>query len=58
MDESKLISEQKSLNEATQLELASNRLESTLWFGLNERLPESLELLSKVVEFKFADIMT
>ena len=58
IDESKIIAEARSLDELDNIRLAASHLDSTLWFGLNERLPESMKLLSSLIEFNFADTMT
>jgi len=50
--------EDRSLNYKEQLNLAADRLESTLWFGINEMMEDSVNLLRKTTNIPFRNLMT
>ena len=56
--ETKQEREDRSLNYIEQLNLAADRLESTLWFGINEMMDDSVDLLRKTTKIPFKNLMT
>ena len=50
--------EDRSLDYKEQLNLAADRLESTLWFGINEKMEDSVDLLRKTTKIPFRNLMT
>ena len=58
LGETKEEREEKSLNYKEQLNLAADRLESTLWFGINEMMEDSVDLLRKTTNIPFRNLMT
>ena len=56
--ETKQEREDRSLNYKEQLNLAADRLESTLWFGITEMMEDSVDLLREATNISFKNLMT